>query len=90
MNVISSKDIQLSCKAEIGKPDPRLTWIFNEELIGSTALNENSLTVSIESIQNGGVYTCIAMNEHASDNATVEIFVQGECYTLMDGQTDKN
>ena len=90
MNVISSEDILLSCKAEIGKPDPELTWMFNEEQIGPTVLNENTLTVSIESIQNGGVYTCIATNRHASVTATVEIFVQGECYTLMDGQTDKN
>ena len=77
MNVTSPEDVTITCTAR-AKPDPGIVWLFNgSPVTDDVSFNTNSYTVNVDSISKAGQYLCLAMNEHARENKTLQIDVQG-------------
>ena len=79
--------ITFNCSAG-GGPNNTYFWTHDNSTSGIDDLNELDIlslksTLTLESINgaNGGLYTCIAVNEAGSDNSTVTLYVRPEITT---------
>lgn len=82
---LNGTNIVFYCEA-IGLPTPVITWFYNEDI--NITQNANNygyyydylysvLIVRYITLQDAGLYTCIASNVHGTVNATTTLQVQG-------------
>ena len=74
--------MQFECWAK-GEPSPDIIWLFNDQRLNpqsyrySDSLSSN-LTVRNVTLEDAGMYTCIAGNDHGTVNASSMLQVQGK------------
>ena len=80
--------LNITCKAK-GNPSPNITWIKNStrEIVAASTTNSKQLTITPMKEEDFGVYSCIASNNLASTEVSVDIikgmFADTMAYTLL-------
>lgn len=83
MTVLNSTKVILTCDAT-GDPSPQFWWLKDEEFIHGE--NQMNLTIFSASVEDSGVYTCIAGNVVAnisSNDAVLLVLLYGRCFQLL-------
>uniref|UniRef100_A0A8C1RHI4 Myosin light chain kinase, smooth muscle n=1 Tax=Cyprinus carpio TaxID=7962 RepID=A0A8C1RHI4_CYPCA len=84
-SVLEGQEFVLQCSVE-GRPLPELTWLHNDQPVPySHTVFENSttqLTVKAAVLEDAGVYSCVAVNDHGRAVCTACVLVNGTNHTL--------
>jgi len=88
VTVIVNNPIQLSCEVT-GIPPPEIKWrrggedlSFIENTDGFLVLPNGALRVNHVSVEDGGMYECIAMSIAGNASKTIMLNVQGKPYYI--------
>ncbi|VDP19422.1 unnamed protein product [Soboliphyme baturini] len=94
LEVVPGDSVELTCTAS-GKPKPSLAWYQGEDsldLLLESAGRSSSLTISVKSIVETTIFSCVARNSQGRDTAQVRVVVIGPGsppdqiqYRLVDG-----
>ncbi|XP_052462864.1 myosin light chain kinase, smooth muscle isoform X1 [Carassius gibelio] len=80
-SVSEGQDLHLQCSVE-GRPLPEITWLHNDQPVPhSLTVFENSvtqLTVKAAVLEDAGVYSCVAMNDHGRAVSTAHVLVNAK------------
>ncbi len=75
----------LSCDYD-AVPTPDVTWLFDEqELQATSAANRSELLLTAVAVEDGGVYTCMAVNLLGQDSVTITVVIQGGACSARKG-----
>ncbi len=67
----------LSCDYD-AVPTPDVTWLFEgQELQAASATSRSELLLMAVAVEDGGVYTCTAVNLLGQDSVTITVAIQG-------------
>ncbi|XP_059417378.1 myosin light chain kinase, smooth muscle-like isoform X2 [Carassius carassius] len=80
-SVSEGQDFILQCSVE-GRPLPELTWLHNDQPVPySHTVFENSmtqLTVKASVLEDAGMYSCVAVNDHGRAVCTAHVLVNAK------------
>lgn len=83
LNVTGGEPIVLKCKVG-GYPLPKLSWFKDSEQVPSeppyeieSRDGEGTLRIPESAEDDGGVYSCLAVNPSGQDSTTCSVFVTG-------------
>lgn len=86
VTVIVSNPVQLGCEVS-GNPVPEITWRRGPEDItyneGFYKLPNGALRIESVSVEDTGMYECLAMSSAGSASKTVMLTVQGESLPIL-------
>uniref|UniRef100_A0A8C1YRB9 Myosin light chain kinase, smooth muscle n=1 Tax=Cyprinus carpio TaxID=7962 RepID=A0A8C1YRB9_CYPCA len=85
-SVLEGQEFVLQCSVE-GRPLPELTWLHNDQPVPySHTVFENSTTqlrVKAAVLEDAGVYSCVAVNDHGRAVCTACVLVNGTNHTTL-------